>query len=147
MRKEVIVAIVLGFTLGLVITFGIWSANNALTQQKKLARQETATPEMTTATPTATVNSSAFSLTIVKPENESISNTDKVTLSGTTSPNTKVAIMWETGEQILQADKNGDFDTDISLVNGINEIIVTAYSNLGEEINKTVNIVYTTEQI
>ncbi len=49
MRKEVLVAIIIGFGLGLVITFGIWTANKAL---KTAAPPTPPTEEKEEVTPT-----------------------------------------------------------------------------------------------
>ncbi len=142
MRKEVLVAIFVGFALGLVITFGIWSANKALTSKKPPAapEEEVAAPEEITPTP-------AFSLVISKPEDESISSADKVTVSGTTEPEVYVVIMGEKGEEILEADEKGIFSTEVSLVSGTNEITISAFSENGDEVSKTLNVVYSTAEI
>ncbi len=67
-------AVILGFALGLVITFGIWSANRAMREKG----QESQTNQITTeeqATPTPLP---AFSLLIVSPEDESLQTKEKV---------------------------------------------------------------------
>lgn len=147
MRKEVIFAIILGFALGLIITLGIWQANKAIKdQQVQKAGEEdvTTTPAKESLPNTQTL---PFSLTIVKPEDESLVSTDKTTVSGTTEPGAQVVVIGEKSEEILEADENGIFSTEIGLVSGTNEITVTAYSNNGDEVTKTILVVYSTSEI
>lgn len=135
------IAILVGFALGLVITFGIWSANKALTSKKPPAAPEEVVPtEEITPTP-------AFSLSISKPEDESVSNAEKITVSGTTEPEAYVVIIGEKGEEILEADEKGIFSTEVSLVSGTNEITISAFSENGDEVSKTLNVVYSTAEI
>lgn len=143
MKKEILIAIVIGFALGLVITFGIWTANKSLktaTQKNKVA---VAKP---TITPSPTP-SEKISLSIVSPQNNSISDKEKVEIVGQTSPSAVVAILYREGEKIVEADENGDFTTEITLVGGANEIQITAYDKDGNKANKTLNIVYSTAKI
>ena len=69
-KKEVLIAIIIGFGLGLVITFGIWTANRAL---KTSAPQEEGSPEEITNTPRP-----AFSLIINSPEDSSVSDKEEI---------------------------------------------------------------------
>lgn len=146
MRKEVLAAIIVGFVLGLIITFGIWSASRALTDQKtKLPSDRPLSPTEVPSLSPAPLPS--FSLSIVKPENESIVNSEKITLSGNTQPEAQVVVVWENGETLLQADESGSFDTEVSLVSGLNEITITAIAKDGKEAIKTITVVYSTEEI
>lgn len=145
MRKEVIFAIILGFALGLIITLGIWQANKAIKEQ------QTQTTNEESVLPTQSVNTTnkvvPFSLTIVKPEDESLSSTATTTVSGTTEPGAQVVVLGEKSEEIIEADENGIFSTEMALVGGTNEITVTAYSNNGDEVTKSILVVYSTSEI
>ena len=149
MRKEILAAILVGFALGLVITFGIWSANKALVNTgggKTVENQEAKTPAGNIS-PSENPQATPFSLAISKPEDESIINTNKVTVSGITEPLAQIVIIGEKGEDILEADEKGIFTSEVSLVSGTNEITVTAFSKNGDEVSKTLNIVYSTAEI
>lgn len=142
MRKEVLIAIILGFALGLVITFGVWSANRAM-KEKNVAQENVEEPvESLPASPTPT--STAFSLTILTPADESFVETNKISINGSTEPGAEIAIITENGEEIAIADESGKFDAPITLENGTNEITVTAVNANGDEATKTINIVYST---
>ena len=146
MRKEVIIAVVLGFALGLIITIGIWSANKAMKTQEETTDIDGIQPTVTTSLGNPDSTKTGLSLAISKPEDETIINTEKTTVSGTTEPNTQIAIITETGEYILESDEKGIFAQEISLASGTNEIMVTAFTDTGEEISKTINVVYSTSE-
>lgn len=146
MRKELLFAIASGFILGLIIMGGIWTANKAIKNQKGLVTQNG--PEINlTKTQITSAPSTTLFLTILKPDDQSIINTDKVIISGNTLTNVPVVIIGENSEKITQSDGTGNFDNEISLILGVNEITVTAFSPDGEEISKTVNLVYSKEEI
>lgn len=142
MRKEVLIAIVIGFALGLVITFGIWTANRAL---KKPVSQEPEPVAQQETTPTPLTQE--FSLVIDSPENNSISTEEKIQVSGQTAGSAVVVILYPEGEKILEANQEGKFSTEIELAGGQNEIIVSAYDQEGNEIKQTLTVVYSTAEI
>jgi hypothetical protein len=146
MRKEVIFAIILGFALGLIITLGIWQANKAIKNQQ-IQNTNTGESVLPTQTDNPTNKVVPFSLTIVKPEDESLSSTATTTVSGSTEPGTQIVVIGEKSEEIIEADENGVFSTEIGLVSGTNEITVTAYSNNGDEATKSILVVYSTSEI
>jgi len=147
MKKEVLLAIIIGFALGLVITFGIWKANKAL---KEVAPKEQLPPsqvEEEEKVLSPTPSSSQLSLVIISPEDNSIINKEKINISGKTSSGATVVITYEEGEKIIEADNNGNFNIDITLVGGANEITISTYDEDGNEATKTLNLVYSTAEI
>lgn len=160
MKKEVFLAISIGFVLGLVITFGIWTANNSL---KKLPQQKpTPTPVVSTSETPKDVSTSPSSnttpapststkgtlpLKITTPQDEDLLTKNTVKLSGTTTAGAAVSLVYETGETILQADTSGNFSTDITLEGGFNTITVTASNSKGETSTTTLTLTYTTQSI
>jgi len=142
MRKEVIIAIFLGFALGLVITFGIWQANKALKKQKPEKEVTPITVEETKPSP-----SPSFSLEIFSPEDQAIYNENKTLVTGKTQPGSLVAIVFEEGEKIVGTDKAGNFEAEIPLILGINEIQITAFSPEAKEETQNLGVFYTTTEI
>lgn len=142
MRKEVLIAIIIGFGLGLVITFGIWTANRAL---RVSAPQEEAAPkEGEEVAPAPTLE---FSLILTSPEDNSISSEEKIEVGGSTAPGAIVVILYQEGEKILEADEEGKFSTEILLAAGANEIKISAYDQEGNEAEKILTVVYSTAEI
>lgn len=145
MKKEILIAIVIGFILGLVITFGIWIANKSLKESNTSQPQETV--ENNNNTPTPAQTQGKMQLTIISPEDNNLVNQEKVQIVGKTSPSAEVAAAYPDGEKIIEADENGDFTIDITLVGGGNEITISAFDNQNNEISKTLNLVYSTAEI
>lgn len=143
MRKEVIFAIVIGFTLGLVITFGIWTANKAIKQAQ--TEQPSSETEQIPETPAPTPQE--ITLTITSPENNDLVSTENIEVSGKTSPGAIVVVIYQGGERVVEAEANGNFSAKIALVAGANEITVTAIDEEDNEASKTLNLVYSTAEI
>jgi hypothetical protein len=145
MKKEVIIAIVLGFALGLVITFGIWTANRAIQEKAKTPTPPTNAPTPQEETPTPTTPE--LPLTISEPADNTISSKEKITLSGSTSPEAIVVIFDEENEKIIEADKEGQFESEITLTGGPNRITIKAFDDSGNEAEASLNIIYSTAKI
>lgn len=140
MRKEVLIAIIIGFGLGLVITFGIWTANKALREAAPTITVPTEEVEEPTPAPT-------LELIITSPEENTISEEEIIEVAGQTIPNAIIAIIYPDGEKILEADEDGSFSTEISLIGGDNQIKISAFNEEGDEVSKTLTIVYSTATI
>lgn len=141
MKKEVLIAIIIGFSIGLVIAFGIWTANKSLKQITP--EKESLTTQTGQLTPTPPVTN----LIINNPADDFLSNQEKITVSGKANPEAIVVIIYEEGEKILTADSEGIFSAEITLVGGANEIKISAFNSEGEETSKIINGVYSTTQI
>lgn len=134
MRKEVLVAIILGITLGLVIAFGVWRANLALAPRRQVSTQTQPSP-----TPPA------FELVITTPEDETVVADATIDVSGKTESGATVIVQYEEGAVTVLADASGSFSQEIELVAGANTITVSAFAQDGEGIEKTLTVVYSTE--
>lgn len=146
MKKEILIAIIIGFVLGLVITFGIWTANKSLKEGATQNQQEEVVNNKT-ITPVPTQVEEKLPLTIISPENNALLNQEKLEIVGKTSPKAVVAISYEEGEKIIEADEKGDFKSEITLIGGGNEIIISAFDSQGNENSKTLNLVFSTAEI
>ena len=142
MKKEVVLAITIGFIIGLVLTFFVYKS-----QLGRNASGEILSPLASGEVSTKADSLLKKSLTIIAPIDQSISSEGKTTITGSNSPLSWVLIMGEKGEKVVQADEKGNFETDLLLVSGENEITVTAVEPDGTEISKTLTIVYSTTEI
>ena len=138
MRKEIILAIILGIILGGVIIFGINLANKSATTS--LPNQALPEQNLDEATPTPT-------LQIISPENNSVSFQDTLTLTGQTLANAWIAIIWEDSETITQSNESGNWQQEISLVGGENIIKITATDGADYQESMNLTIIYTTANI
>jgi hypothetical protein len=146
MKKEILIAIVIGFVLGLIITFGIWTANKSL-------QDNNAVPQAQENESQPIVNENSqnveekMSLSITSPQDNSLLDQEEIEITGKTSPSANIVILFEEGEEIIQADGQGEFKKTITLSGGANEITITAVDQDGNEASKVLNLVYSTAQI
>lgn len=140
MKKEVILAIVIGFGLGLVITFGVYTAQKALKRTST-----TPSPAPTTDQPLAGIPS--HSLTITTPEDESLIGENTITVTGNTSPNSLVTLVTETEAIVIYANDQGSFQAEIKLVGGANDITLTSITPTGLKAEQQLTLVYSTAKI
>ena len=140
MRKEIIFAIIIGLLLGVMVTFGIYTANRAL---KKKSQPETITA--TTPTPSPTPLAPEISLEINQPEDNRLLTVSEATVSGKTSEETVVAILAEDSEYFVQADEESLFSEEIALIKGANHIKIVATDMLGNQAEEELTLVYTTK--
>ena len=142
MKKEVILAITIGFIIGLVLTFFVYRS-----QLGRNAGSEILSPLANSEVLNKTSPVPEKSLKIISPIDQSISQEGKTTIAGSNSPLSWILIMGEKGEKVVQSDEKGSFETDLLLVSGENEIIITAIKPDGTQISKTLTLVYSLVEI
>jgi len=144
MRKEVIIAIVLGFVLGLLITGGIWwTTKSSPTDVSNQSSDISLTPS---PSPTEFLSKEIL-LKINEPDNESIIETASVKLKGETLPQAVVVIIYPEGENIVEADNEGNFESTVALKGGANEIKIIVYDEGGSKKEEILTLVYSTAEI
>jgi len=144
MRREVMIAIVLGFVLGLLITGGIWWTTKS--PQTNVPDQSSDVSLTPSPSPTEFL-SKEVPLKISEPKDESIVETASVKLKGETLPQAVVVIIYPEGESIVEADDKGDFESTITLKGGANEIKITVYDEKGSKREEIITLVYSTAKI
>ncbi len=142
MRKEVLIAIFIGFLVGILIAYGVYTANRAVKQTETLANNSALSSSEPVPLP-----SSDFNLIIQEPENNLVFSEPEATISGQTEPEATVAIITEEQEELMLADQQGVFSTSISLISGINEVKIIAIGKTGEKQEKILNLVYSKANI
>ncbi len=136
MRKEIIFAILAGITFGLIIAFGVWRANVALRSNGA---------STTTPVDTSSTTQDSFGITIAKPQDYQVITTSSTTLSGISKPNTWIVVSAEEEDYVEKTDESGEFEIEIDVVGGVNEIIITAFDAEGAEAQEKLTIVYSSE--
>ena len=149
MKKEVIIAIAVGFGLGLVITFGIWTAQKSLKKINSPVLLPTPSPVSQAVSPSPTTTAIAnSSLTITSPEDESLVNTGTINIVGKATPKAVVAVTFEDGQNIVTADDSGNFSLGVDLIGGYNTIVITALDPAtGTESSQTLLVTYSTAKL
>lgn len=129
MRKEVIVAIILGFIVGITIAFGVYNANQSLKKAKIAPSPSTSDEVISSSKPKTT-------LVISEPEDNIVLKNNEATISGQTAPQAVVAIMTEEDNELVIADNEGVFTSNINLISGANEIKVISIDSSGNKEEK-----------
>lgn len=140
MRKEVLVAILLGAVLGLAIAFGVWRANialNAVPQTQQLTQSDT--------TPSNGQETTNGTLIITEPENNTLTASGTVTIKGKAEKNSVIIITSPTDEVSAVADSQGNWSQDIKLEAGANAILVMSINENGQEESEELTVTYSKE--
>jgi hypothetical protein len=138
MKKEVVLAILIGLVLGLFITYGVYQARQnsdeqAVTDIQQIENQETPAP-------TGGELDRSGELVVYNPENETV-QTERVTkIAGKAPANAFVVIYVNDTPLVTQADKTGNFSKEVELTDLSNVISVHSVDEDGEtnQVKKTV---------
>jgi len=136
MRKEVVIAIILGLVLGSILVYGIYTANKAAKDVIQPTQQTQEQPE--------NEQKQNSILTVNSPEDGDILDTPTATISGQTSLDNALVIITETDQFTPNTDENGFFYLEVELIKGGNLIQVTAITPSGQRRDEYLNLVYTT---
>lgn len=128
MKKETIIAILVGLSLGLFITYGVYQAKTSISPESDKDQ------DILSLTPIPE-NEFSGELVLNSPENEIIQEDNSISVSGTTLPNSFVVIFVDNKETITSSDESGNFSTEISLENGLNIITITVLDENGRSIS------------
>ncbi len=130
MKKETAIAILIGLSLGLVITYGAYKARTALERKPS----STATTGDVSPSPTASAIDQV--ITLHNPQDDSVQAEKKTTVTGATLPLQYVVLFVNNTEYIRQSDDAGNFSFDVSLQPGGNILTLTT----SDSANKMVSI-------
>lgn len=134
MRKEVLFAIIGGSILGLIIAFGVWRANVALTPD------DTSPQESSSPTPKP-----EFIISIAKPSALDVYTDNPVEISGITKAGSVVVAIGEEDDVLTQTDGQGSFSQEIDLIGGVNQLILSAFDANGSQTDLALSLVFSSE--
>jgi HSP20 family molecular chaperone IbpA len=140
MRKEILIATLAGVVLGLIVAFGIWRTNSVLKKN---------TSESISGESNSTNNNSEpedFKITIATPEENDVISQNPVKISGITKVDSCVVISTEDEDYVIKADASGNFEQDVELSAGPNQVLISAQDNATDSVSqKNLLLVYSTE--
>jgi hypothetical protein len=136
MKKEMFIAILIGFLLGLIITFGVYRLRVA-------KNPKTGIPVATPAASTLPTTSSS-QITIHSPEEGAIQEIKSATVTGSTIPDSYVVLFVTNTEYIRQSDATGNFSFDVELAEGSNLLTVNVLTDDGTVLTKERTVIVTT---
>lgn len=135
MRKEIVYAIVFGGILGLIVAFGIWRVNFALSPTQKLSDEVKSSP-----TPRP-----EFIISLAKPEVNDVITVSPMEITGITKANAMVAVSGEESDYVTNAAGDGTFSESVNLVGGVNQILLTAFDEIGNPTQNKLLVVFSSE--
>lgn len=126
MRKEVLIAIIIGLVMGLFITYGFYHSQqvseiNQITNTQELNNVESDPSPLDTG-----------KLSLFNPENETIQSEKTVKVTGNTTQNSPVVIYVNDTPFITQSDETGNFSKELELRPLANIISVHSIDSTGE---------------
>lgn len=139
MKKEVIIAIIIGFIIGLIITYGIYRA--------QLAYQGNPTTESQQTSPQDDQSAPSHGLNVTSPIDETVISSESVTISGATTANSYITAVTADSEEFTQADSSGNFSLTYELQAGANLISLTTISPQGETATTDLTLIYSTADL
>ena len=151
--KEITIAIVLGFFIGIIITYGIWNTNRALKQKHQVVSPLSndaptgASPSSATESANIKPTPSNSNLTLSQPEPHTLVNTQTTTISGFAHTDSTIVIYAEKNYQIIYPDSKGQFNAEVSLDPGTNHISVVAITSTGQQYKLDRTVVYSTTEL
>jgi hypothetical protein len=133
MRKEVILAILLGLVMGLIITYGIYRARTSFESASN-------NPFAPSPTPATSLEQTSGHLVLITPEDESVTANPELTITGTTLPKSIVVIFVNDTYSITSADETGNFSEKVTLADGSNFISIHSLDENGQstQVDRTV---------
>jgi type II secretory pathway component PulJ len=125
MRKEVLLAILIGSGLGLLITFAVYQNRRNVSEAQKDQVQEV----LNNTTDNDEVDNSQLAIT--SPEDNLIVDSQRLIVSGNTQANNFVVIFVNNEEVITNADESGNFSKEVRLNQGANVLVIYAINQDG----------------
>lgn len=138
MKKEVVIAVLIGLSLGLIVTYGIYTARRSLMSTNS---------SLPTPTPSSTPAPTSSVLSVVSPDDESLQFTSDVKIAGTTKPGSLVIIFINDKYQITHADQSGNFGIGVQLDEGSNVITTRAIDDNGQTVDDQRTVIYSTTDL
>lgn len=144
MKKEVLIAVILGLVGGLIITVGMYRARQAgQTANPEATFQVLASPAANI--PTQTSAPSQSGLTVSSPTQDALVFTPTLNITGATQAEIPVVILHNEKEIIVFSDKQGNFSAQATLSSGANIFTIKAMLAGQNSVETTRTVVYARE--
>jgi hypothetical protein len=125
-----------GFLIGILFSLTVWASNRVIQTKMQLDEGDSFL---------STLIGNKFSLAITSPDEATTTNDSRVTISGTTSG--KATVIISGGSSDVAIDSDGSFTTSYQLVEGVNELTISAIDVDGHESTALRSVFYTTESL
>lgn len=94
-----------------------------------------------------TKNPVSLTLILSNPDDNSLTFTPDLLLSGKTSPQAVIILSSNDEDQVLEPSQGGDFSATLKLESGINQVLVKVFDSQGNSKTEERTVYYSTEKI
>jgi len=148
MKKEIIFALLAGSLLGFASTSFVWYKN----QQKKSSPPQASSQEPSGSpssgpSPTSDLSSQTVKLKISSPQPDELFSKDQIILEGITDPENNIVIVTDSDSYFILPDEKGNFETELELQGGLNQINISATNPAGQIQTETILVTFSTAKI
>lgn len=140
MKKEILFAVSIGLIIGLIITFGMYRARQAVTGSTTVNID----PQSATKSPSTNTKDAIL---ISEPLDESLIPEAQTRVSGQAFPLAAIVVLTSKGETVGQADSRGNFSLTVPLEIGANIITIRAYGETQEPVEVIRTVVVSTADL
>jgi len=140
MKKEILFAVSIGLIIGLIITFGMYRARQAVTGSTTVNIDPQSGVKTTTA-------NTKDAILISEPLDESLIPEAQTRVSGQALPLAAIIVLTSKGETVGQADSKGNFSLTVPLEVGANIITIRAFSETQEPVEVIRTVVVSTADL
>ncbi|MBI3379248.1 hypothetical protein HY029_00675 [Candidatus Gottesmanbacteria bacterium] len=144
MKKDIAVAIFVGFIIGIVVALTAVNLPVILKEGIKISKGLPA-PTVTPIPVNATTQNLDF--TLDSPKDESIAESKTVEFSGHAKAGQSVFIESFYDHNATIVHDSGQFSTKLNLAEGVNNIFVSIFDDTGNSSSKTINVYFTSEKL
>lgn len=136
MKKEVIIAVIIGLIMGLIITYGFYRVKTTVTAPPTTDLENTVASASATPKVISTI-------AIHSPEEGHIQENSELKVAGTTTASSIIILNYEEESLITESDSSGNFSFDIELSDGPHIITVSVLENDGSVTTEDRTVVIT----
>lgn len=136
MKKEVLIAILIGFGLGLTITYGLYRVRLAMQDEPPSIDQ------IVNTTPSPSSEAQSI-IAIHNPINGTVQTETNTTVAGTTLPNAFVVLLVNNENYIQTSDGTGNFSFEVPLSQGSNVLTTHVINENGDSISTERTVIVT----
>ncbi len=126
MKKEILISVLIGLTLGLIITYGVYRFRSSMN-----TKPATTLKEVATTTPSPEIETSSI-VSIHNPQDGSVLSETALTVTGNTIPESYVVLFVNDTESISTADSAGNFSFQAKLASGPNILRIHVVDETGK---------------
>ena len=127
MRKEVIIAVIAGLTIGLTMAFGVYRVNSKNAQNTGLPQS----PVNQISEKNESQDSEEIKLSLTNLQDGTIYAESPILISGISSKQSSVAISTQSEDFVVMTGDQGEFEQSVKLTKGVNTIMVTSFDSNG----------------